>query len=405
MREVFEYLFHNYSKKWEEQPSAWALLMKEVAQQALRAYEPTTKVVWTSSYAFPMEMFRPLGLIPFDFELMAGLLTAGGMGEKALALSEKLGLPMDTCSAHRIAMGATFGEMYPKPDLLVTTTHLCDGKAKCNEYMADHYGIDYVLLDVPSSQDDGSLEYVGSQLQGIFKTLCDFAKHECDEQMLFEPISAFNEMTEHLKRANRIRRQRPSPGLPRNRGFNILFFSTLLFGTQDSVKIMEMFADELEEMIREDEGSEERFRLLWLMASPSYRNNVFETLESFGARIVVEEFGHPFWEPLDEKAPFRSFAKRIFQNPLNGSTDKRIESLDHLIRDYEVDGAVNFCHLACRQSNGAIYAIRDFLKEKGIHLMNIEADLNDKSTFSPKRVRDYIHSCMEILEAKKPSGK
>ena len=400
MRAVFEYIFDHYSKKWDEQPSAWALLMKEVAGQVLRAYEPDTRVVWTSSYAFPLEMFRPLGLIPFDFELMAGLLTAGGLAEKAFSLSERLGLPGDTCSAHRIALGATFGDMFPQPDLLVSTTHLCDGKAKCNDYMADHYGIDYLLLDVPSCPDQTSLKYLEGQLQAIFKSLCDLAGHPDDEGMLLEPMARFNEMTTHFKRASGLRRQRPSPALPRNRGFNISFFSTLLFGTQDSVKVMEMFANELEEMSQEEVAGEERFRLLWLMASPSYRNNIFETLESFGARIVVEEFCRAFVEPLDQENPFYSMALRILRNPLNGPIEMRVQALEGLISDYEVDAAVNFCHLPCRQSNGAIIAIRDFLREKGLPLINLEGDLNDKSTFSPKKTRDYIHSNIEILEAR-----
>jgi len=327
------------------------------------------------------------------------------VGEKALSLSEKLGLPGDTCSAHRIAMGATFGEMFPKPDLLATTTHYCDGKAKCNDYMSDHYEVDYLLLDVPSTQNDASLDYLEEQLRGIFERLCQLANRPFDESILCEPIRRFNQMTAHLLRANRFRRQRPAPRLPRNRGFNILFFSTLLFGTENSVKVMEMFADELEGSVSREVTDAEKFRFLWLMATPSYRNNLFETLESFGARVVVEEFGYPFWEPLDEKTPFRSMAKRIFQNPLNGSIEKRIKSIDGLIKDYEIDGVVHFCHLPCRYSNGAIYAIRDFLKQRGVAFVNIEGDLNDKSTFSPKKVRDYIHTNMEIMETRKASTK
>ena len=56
--------------------SAMALWLNEWARLVLRAYEPGSKVVYVSAYAFPMEILAAFDVVPFDFELTSGLIGA-----------------------------------------------------------------------------------------------------------------------------------------------------------------------------------------------------------------------------------------------------------------------------------------------------------------------------------------
>ena len=64
---------------FEKTGAAQALWFSEWARLVLRAYEPESKVVYVSAYAFPMEILAAFDVVPFDFELTSGL--AGALNE------------------------------------------------------------------------------------------------------------------------------------------------------------------------------------------------------------------------------------------------------------------------------------------------------------------------------------
>jgi len=91
-------------------------------------------------------------------------------------------------------------------------------------------------------------------------------------------------------------------------------------------------------------------------------------------------------------------AMMILRIPLNGATEMSIQNLDGLREVYDAGGVIDFFHLPRCQSNGPIFAMRDLSRGKGLSFLNIEADLNLKSTFSPQRIGDYIHASIELLQ-------
>jgi benzoyl-CoA reductase/2-hydroxyglutaryl-CoA dehydratase subunit BcrC/BadD/HgdB len=141
----------------------------------------------------------------------------------------------------------------------------------------------------------------------------------------------------------------------------------------------------------------ERFRLLWLLANPAYPNNIFETLKEFGARVVAEEFTFEFMHPLDEQKPLRSIAEWILDSRFIRPVEERIEAILKWVEEYKIDGVISFTHLPCRQGNGALYLIKKKLMEKGIVLMDLEADLCDPSTLSPERFRSIVLDYISMM--------
>ncbi|MGD9041408.1 MAG: 2-hydroxyacyl-CoA dehydratase family protein, partial [Desulfobacteraceae bacterium] len=69
------------------------------------------------------------------------------------------------------------------------------------------------------------------------------------------------------------------------------------------------------------------------------------------------------------------------------------------VNDYEIDGVVHFTHLPCRMGNGALYLIKQILNEKGIVLMDLEADICDATTFSPDKMRTAIENYVQMMRA------
>jgi benzoyl-CoA reductase/2-hydroxyglutaryl-CoA dehydratase subunit BcrC/BadD/HgdB len=385
-------------KKLSCGPNARAMLYKAIAGLGLSAFEAEARVVWTTGYSIPMVLYQPFDLVPFDFEYAAADLVASGTAAQSLSASNRLGYPVDTCSVHRVALGAQALGLFPPAALLISTTHFCDGKSKCNEIFKERYHVPFHLIDVPLEKDELALDYVESQLRHVFSALCRLTGREENESVLVEPIRNYNRVLSFMMEINRLRCQKPAPYLAANRGFTMSMVGSKLFGRPELIPIYEQFLRELRKAPREDgpDGGE-RFRLLWLLAMPLYPTNIFDTLREFGGRIVAEEFTFELMHPLSEEKPLRSIAEWILDSRFIRPVQERIDHILKWVDDYQVDGVVSFTHLPCRQGNGALSLIKQKLNEKGIVLMNLESDVCDQTAFSPTKMRSAIENYVQIL--------
>jgi benzoyl-CoA reductase/2-hydroxyglutaryl-CoA dehydratase subunit BcrC/BadD/HgdB len=398
MRSIYEGYLKYADQKLSCGPNARAMLYKAIAGLGLSAFEAKARVVWTTGYSIPMVLYQPFNLVPFDFEYAAVDLVARGGAAQSLAASNRLGYPVDTCSAHRVALGAQALGLFPPADLLISTTHFCDGKPKCNEIFKEEYHVPFYLVDVPLEKDERALDYVESQLRHVFSALCRLTGREENESVLVEPIRNYNRVLSLMMEINRLRCQKPAPYLPANRGLTMSMLGSRLLGRPELISIYEQFLRELRRAPREDgpDGGE-RVRLLWLLASPVYPTNIFDTLSEFGARIVAEEFTFELMHPLSEEKPLRSIAEWILDSRFIRPVEERINNILKWVDDYQVDGVVSFTHLPCRQGNGALSLIKQALNEKGVVLMNLEGDICDPTMFSPTRMRREIENYVQIL--------
>ena len=146
MKRIYEGYLKYAEKRLRGGPNARAMLYRSLAKLGLSAFEPGAKVVWTTGYCFPMAFYWPFGVVPFDFEYAGLYLAAAGRSSEILSASNNLGYPVDTCSAHRTAVGAEALGFFPHADLLISTTHFCDGKPKCNEVFQEKYDVPFPLF-------------------------------------------------------------------------------------------------------------------------------------------------------------------------------------------------------------------------------------------------------------------
>jgi benzoyl-CoA reductase/2-hydroxyglutaryl-CoA dehydratase subunit BcrC/BadD/HgdB len=397
---VLGVLHQLHARRFERDGAAWDLLFQEITRQGVWAFERKAPVVWTTSYVFPMEMIAGLGLIPVDFELYAGLMSSAKLAPATLRAADRVSLPQDSCTVHRMAVGASVLDLLPRPDILVSTTHYCDGKARTNEFMAQRYGTEYLLLDMPFEETPAARTYLESQLRQVFRRLCEVAGREADESVLKSSIRHFNEMTRHLRRLNDMRAESPSPLIQDNRGVTFGFMTTLLYGTPHAAEVYRRLA---EQSSRDREGGTippESLRFLWLMASPSFETPIFSLLEERGGRIVAEELSHCYWMDLDERTPIRSMARRMLSNSFMGPVERRAQTAVALARRYRVDAALHFGHLPCRQANGALQVVKDRLEAAGFRFINLEADLNDPTNFPTERIQDQLLTHLDVLRSR-----
>jgi benzoyl-CoA reductase/2-hydroxyglutaryl-CoA dehydratase subunit BcrC/BadD/HgdB len=382
---------------FEETGAAQALWFGEWARLVLKAYEPESKVVYVSAYAFPMEILAAFDVVPFDFELTSGLAGALNEATPKMEEAEGRGFSLDVCSFHRTALGAAYLDAFPEPDILVTASYYCDGKAKTNEILGALHGRKALLLQVPAAVSQDSVQYVEKQLREIAAHIGEAVGQRLDEERLKEAVRTSNRARQSQLAMLELLKHRPAPW----GGSDLIAFSinSLMFaGTQMKETLNDAFRAELEQRIQRADLPPERFRIYWFAWMPTYRSNLFDLLRENGISVPLCENFRIHSEELDESNPFESLALRCLTDPFVGAGSRRTEGLDRITEDYALDGALLFATPACRHANTAYPLLKDALAELGLPFLVFDMDIGDPRDYSPRHTLARLEAFVELLE-------
>ena len=402
LKTFYEGMKKSSEEEFQRRPRAWLMYGIQLSSTLLRAFEDDAKVVWTTYYSFPMELLAAFDVVPFDFEIGCNLLpSADPIGcANIMTKAEARGYSLDLCSFQRLALGCYFLGYLPKADLLLTTSHFCDGKTKTNQILAQYYGKEAIMLDVPNEFSKESLAYVSKQLQSIASKLEEVSGHKLDFDRLQECVKVSNRARASYGRLAELCKKEPFPW----DGFRVCnlsivgnLFSGMPFQDQLYLKIIE----ECEQRIAEGRVVPEEFRVLWLAWVPTLSTNINEIFRDNRVSIVMSELARVYWDEVDEEHPFEGMALRCLKNPYVGPIEQRLSGVLQLVEEYGIDGVVHFSSDACRHANASFRLVRDALATRDIPFLVLDGDMSDERKYSPERTRSLLESFIELMAAKK----
>ena len=390
----------SFGEAFAEKGSARSLWMHEWAKLILRAFDPAEKVVYVSAYAFPLEILAALDVVPFDFELASGMMGAAKMAVPAMIECEERGYSQDICSFHRTALGGFHLGHFPKPELLLTTSFFCDGKAKTNELLSILHQKEAVLLQIPAEINGDSVRYVERQLRQIADKVAATVGRPFDEDKLKEAVRSSNRARRFQQRMLDLLKHRPAPW----GGRELVSFSInslWLSGSDVKERLNNAFIREMEREIANERSGPERHRIYWFAWIPTYPSDLFDILREHQVSVPLCETFRIFWDEIDEENPFEGLALKCLKNPFVGRGARRTEDLDTIAEKYAIDGAVLFATPACRHSNTSHRLLRDQLMKLGAPLLTLDMDIGDPRGYSPEQTRARLEEFVEILDQRK----
>jgi benzoyl-CoA reductase/2-hydroxyglutaryl-CoA dehydratase subunit BcrC/BadD/HgdB len=294
--------------------------------------------------------------------------------------------------------------MVPRGDLFLTSSYYCNGKAKTNELIARAQGKESILFDVPNEISRSSIEYVSSQLKGIASRLEAVTGKRLDRDRLKESIRWSNTARASFQHVNELMKAKPSPW----DGAKVCILGiagSLLWGSPFRHEINAMLIEEMDSRIKAGKAFPESYRILWFPWVPVQQTNVFTTLKEHQVSVVTAESARVYWPEIDESNPFEGLALKALNDPHVGSSQKRVEAIVELAKDYEADGAIHFSTPACRHENGSFSLIRDALRDEGLPVLNLEADMTDERNYFAEKTLTNLLSFFEILGSSKARGR
>ena len=363
-----------------------------------RAYAHKQPVIWMNAFS-PVEIAYALGAVPFMPEIIASLVAYLGQSQRPIARADAQ-MSSDLCSFYRCALGLILEGYLPCPELVISSSHLCDGSNKFFRHLSRIYGVPHLMLDPPYHDGRGSRRYMVAQLKTLMKRSGDILGRPVNEKDLSQALYLSNQARASMAGINQLRRAKPSP-LPGSDGLSylagmgfyavgsrwgVLFFRTLLRQIREKVSLKEGYLPE------------ERFRLLWLHhIRPYYKNDIFQTLAERQAAVSFEEANYLYWPPLDPARPWESLADKILSSVWAGPLERRIEAIGEMVANYRIDGVIHFSHWGCRQACGGAGVICDWLKDKGIPSIVLPGDGADPDNYSPGQTRTRLQALVEML--------
>jgi len=356
-------------------------------------------VVWTNIYT-PSELLYALDLIPIYPELISGVLASVGLASYFIETAESKFYTTDLCSFYRVATGLTLKDWFPKPDLIISSSQLCDGSTKFFHNVSKYYNCGHYLIDTPYYDNLNSQKYLISQLKEIAHKIAEITGKQLNNEGLNHTFDLSNRTREYIIKISKLRENIPSPlsGWDAMAYILYMFFSSL--GTERGWEFYRTLYQEVKEKVDQGIGAikEERHRILWLhQIRPYYQNEIIQNLKENRAVISFEEVSYVYWSVLDPQRPWESLAQKITSNFGIGPIERRIKTVYDLVKRYKVDGVIHFSQRGCRQSCGGAYIIKDFLQKKGVPMLIMDGDGADSRNYSKGQTRTRIEAFLEML--------
>jgi benzoyl-CoA reductase/2-hydroxyglutaryl-CoA dehydratase subunit BcrC/BadD/HgdB len=369
---------------------------KEWFSLFLKAYEPGQKVVYTSIYAFPMEILSIFDVIPFDFELAGALMSTMGSGVPLMMEAEERGYSQDMCSFHRASLGAFYKNYLPEPDLLMTTSFYCDGKGKTNDILSSLWEKESFFLDIPHEITSDSIHYVEKQLMQAALKVSEITGQSFDMDKLKESIRRSNRSRRFQLEILDMLKAKPMPMNPRDMiGYSL--HGNLFCGGPVKEMLDQQLISEIRDKRKKGIARPERYRIFWFAWFPVYQANVFETLKDQQVGIPLCETFRVYWDEIDEEKPLEGLALKCLKNPFIGPASRRIKGMPEIVDEYGIDGALLFATPACRHSNNAFMLLKDTFSTLGKPFLLLDMDISDPRGYQPEQIRTRLESFIEVM--------
>jgi len=375
-------------------PEAYRYLNKMADKAVADALDHPETCAWTNIFA-PSELLQTFGLNCVSMECLASFLSGFYLEDCFIDAAENTGIASTLCSYHKNFIGALVSGILPDAAIGVTTSMVCDGNINTFRFLKKKTGIETAVLDIPYTWSPEAEQYVVQQLEELIVILEKKTGRRYDEAMLSEVLKRENESKEHFKSFLEKRRFHAYPNTM-TLILYMLFATHLNIGSEWVLSFFRKMDEEIDSYPA-DSGK----RLFWIHVEPYPEKSLREYL-NYGEKcsIVCDDFNMDYMEPLDTSHPLNALARKMICNIYNGEFTRKSNAVCNYVKQYDCDGAVEFCHWGCRQSGGGVMMMKEKLRSIGRPMLVLDGDAIDRRNLPDGQIRTRFEAFLELLEGR-----
>ena len=403
--------------------AAWRFIQEDFAQG--HAHKAAGKPVVWSCALVEKEIYYSLGVHPFypeQYAALAAVRRKTPESEKDAVrfarIAEQHGYSTDLCGYHRAIMGyvingdlsdGALGGM-PTPDMLITSSSVCDLRMKWWEDLAQRLNVPMFTLDRPEriirqllqTPKPYELEYYRSQLEDCISFISSVTGAKYDEGRLNTCLDWAYKTNELRLEVMGLRKAVPSP-MGSADGFSCVYPGMYCSGTEKAYRFYAALRDEVRARVEAGQGqiANERFRLMWVGIPTWFNTAIFNYFEPLGGAFVYEPTYDPYpWPARTPQDPLGEMALRTLL-PGTELVSASVEGYRELCREYKIDGLVYNSVYTCRPVYLPLLEAVRAAEEMDIPTVVIDCDLVDERSYSEGQVRTRLDALAERIAARK----
>ncbi|MBG9986042.1 2-hydroxyacyl-CoA dehydratase [Facklamia sp. DSM 111018] len=343
--------------------------------------------------------------IPEEFVIAVGATMIGlcSTTEESIDDAEE-DLPRNLCPLIKSSYGMAKMDKCPYfhfSDLVVAET-TCDGKTKMYEYMTEFKKL--YLMEVPRFRHQEQSRILWYQELIRFKEyLEDYFQKEISDRALDDAIDLMNRFRTAKRNFYRLGTLSPSV-LSGHDIFSVCYGSGFTFNKEETIKNFVLLTEEALARYEVGDTLEARPRIL-ITGCPmgGVTEKIIDAIENNGGRVVAYEncsVSKSVEQLVDEDEPDK--VKALADKYLNigcacaSSNDTRIDLIDEMIDDYQVDGVIDMVLQNCVPFMVESLRIKRFCQDKReIPYMYLETDYSQSDI---GQLNTRVAAFIEMLE-------
>ncbi|MBI2875818.1 MAG: 2-hydroxyacyl-CoA dehydratase [Candidatus Tectomicrobia bacterium] len=381
-------------------------VMLKYYQMLDQAREEGKPIVWVGMA--PTEIFYAMDIMPFFPEFHCMVVATQADPAPYFDTAAGYGLPVEICSVHRVMTGMDIMRELPAPDLVVHQAYVCASGLKFYGSRNEYHGCPSYMLDAPYRRDADALRYYARELEGLVAFLEEQTGRKLDRDRLDEAMQRSHEAFQCFYEIGELRKAVPTPLRAREAFRNFSVYESLM-GRPEGADYFRTLRDEVKARVERGQGavSQENFRLGWLYVPPNYALGVFDWMEvEYGASIPMDIFNFLADFEWDPSRPFETLARKSFNSlllrELGGPVENATREAVRMVREYQLEGAVFFTQIGCKQGCGVLRCLKDALQaEAGVPLLIIDGDVVDPSIMPVEELKTKLEGFFELLEERR----
>jgi len=384
-------------------------------EEALQAKAEGKPIVWATSIC-PDELLAAMNLTTVYPENHAAAIGARKEAMTFIERAESAGYSSDICSYARVNMGYVDiqhaeAQDIPLPDLIFSSTNICNTVLKWYENLAKQLHIPMILLDMPFNHTyhvpDNATAYIRGQLENAILQLEEFSGRKMDYDKLTQKMEMNNATCKWWKKATDWGKVTPSP-LNGFDMFNYMAMIVCMRNSEDGHQLFKLWHEELEAKAKAGKGpwnsAEEKYRIIWDgIACWPHLSTTFKLLKKYGINMVTSTYPGS-WYKIYDTNDLDGMAKSYSGNYANRNLDYGANQMETLINDFAVDGVVFHSNRSCKLMDFRTYEVqRRIFERTGCPSVIFDGDQTDPRVFSEAQYETRIQALVEIMEENRNS--
>jgi benzoyl-CoA reductase/2-hydroxyglutaryl-CoA dehydratase subunit BcrC/BadD/HgdB len=402
------------------------LIVREFVDSMLAREEGKSKLIY-GFMAPGFEMISPAIMsrskeVFSEYHLWSFFTVAGCIFDKMVPILEaaekkwlKAGV-VGHCGNVKAILGVFALDLFPKPDLLITSGSLCETAPKTYDLLHEYYGIPVHYFETCQDREfreysDASkriIELEVKSLKSLLKRIEDVVGFELTDEMLWEAINNRKDLNKAIgKLRNLILTGDPLPLSPTHESL-WMCLNSLTLNKEDgqaATEAINLLCDELQERIKKGTGVVARGspRIIAMCPGHHVDPRLEHLLTELNIAMVATDMIFSAPSSANVQSPELMIASNL-QGSLFTSPAQRIPLVIEGCKRLKIDGLFDRYHVGCRTSVGDALIIKEAVeKETGIPVLLLEWENFDPRCFNYEQYKKKLEAFKGMMLNKRKS--